>query len=304
MRCLWLERRQATRIIPRGGRCGRRLRRRAPPRRPSSALAPWMRVTNARLCSVGGRVDAHRRTPLAAVREQRGDLAIEVPVDALEVIDAAGLEQQERLRVDAGRGPDRRRSADRARRRCRRPRAVPLRDDRGASGTAARDRGRARRRAAPRGSPRTLRPRIAGSFTSSPSTRRRNRTSTAPRILAASRCSSSRRATSAARSASGSHVPLEPSVQTQQVDLGAGVGPLGERGAAPELDVVGVGADRQHAAGDREVDAQHHGVGSATASGGGSWASASRSDSSSTSKPSARSSTMRTSRPSRRASAA
>ena len=82
-----------------------------------------------------------------------------------------------------------------------------------------------------------------------------------------------------------------------QVHLGAEIRPFGQRRAAPELDVVGVGADREHTARHGEVDAEGHGVGSC------SWASASRSDASSTSNPSAWSRTTRTSRPHRRASA-
>ena len=104
--------------------------------------------------------------------------------------------------------------------------------------------------------PRRARRAVATSSSSSPSTQREeldadraeHRGRVALFVLA-------RGATSAARSASGSHVPFEPSVQTQQVHLGAGVGPLRERRAAPELDVVGMGADREHPRRYREVDA-------------------------------------------------
>ena len=51
--------------------------------------------------------------------------------------------------------------------------------------------------------------------------------------------------TSAAVSASGSQVPFEPSVQTRWWTTHPGRGPLGQRAAAAELDVVGVGADGQ-----------------------------------------------------------
>ena len=46
----------------------------------------------------GSVVDAERRLPLTAVREQRVDLAVDEPVHALDVIDALGFEQQQSRR--------------------------------------------------------------------------------------------------------------------------------------------------------------------------------------------------------------
>ena len=49
------------------------------------------------------------------------------------------------------------------------------------------------------------------------------------------------------RSAPTSHVPFEPSVQHEVVHDAAGCRPLRQRSPAPELDVVGMGADGQRA---------------------------------------------------------
>src|SRR4029079_5280774 len=93
--------------------------------------------------------------------------------------------------------------------------------------------------------------------------------------------------------AAGVWIPgaLRPVGADEEVHLGARVGPLGERGAAPELDVVGVRPDREDAFGRREIDPQTHSVGSFSS------ASAARSAASSTSNPSAWSCTTRTPRP-------
>ena len=92
-----------------------------------------------------------------------------------------------------------------------------------------------------------------------------------------------------------SHVPLAPSVQMHRCTVGAGVGPLRERGAASELDVVGVRADRQHARRDAAVERGHgRGLGVSRRA---------RSSGTSTSKPSAGSRTTRTSSPARSAAA-
>ena len=85
---------------------------------------------------------------------------------------------------------------------------------------------------------------------SSPSTAPRKWTSAAPRVRAAARCSSLRAATSAARSWSGSQVPFEPSVSTS-ISTWAPGAPTARARPAPELDVVGMGADREHARGAR-----------------------------------------------------
>ena len=61
-------------------------------------------------------------------------------------------------------------------------------------------------------------------------------------------------ATRAGRSWSGSHVPFDPSVHTRWWTTRAGRGPLGQRGPAPELDVVGVGGDGERPVGPRQVD--------------------------------------------------
>ena len=199
----------------------------------------------------------------------------------------AGFEAAAACRAGAARGPVRGRSADRARRRC--PPIVEqagVRGGRDGSGTAATDRARARRRAGPRGSRAQTAARVAS--VARRARRRRSggsTTSTAPRTAAASRCSSSRVAISAARSASASQVPLDPSVQTHIVHVGAGGGPLRERGAAAELDVVGVRADRERARGCGEIDADRHGA-ALRRDGLAARSSAARSAATSTSKPS------------------
>ncbi len=88
-------------------------------------------------------------------------------------------------------------------------------------------------------------------------TRRRRRRAPRPPPAAPPRASRM----SAPRSASSSQVPLEPSVQMHIVTWVPGRGPLGERGAATELDVVGVRADRERTARHGEVDRDAHGVG-------------------------------------------
>ena len=82
-------------------------------------------------------------------------------------------------------------------------------------------------------------------------------------------------------------------------DVRAGVGPLGERRAAPELDVVGMGADRKHALWGCEIDGDRHVRDLSRII----WR-VRRSSSMSTSKPSSGSRTIRTARPQRRASSA
>ena len=222
-------------------------------------------------------------------------------VDALDVVDASGFEQQQRV------GPVRRESLlGEEVRIARRDDAVDreqpgVRGGRDAGGTAATGRGRARRRAGPRGSPRTRARAVARSLVelavdAAEELARRPRRAPRRRRVARLRAS----ATSAPRSASGSQVPFDAVGADAQVHLGAGVGPLRERRAAAELDVVGVGADRERpGAGTGRSTRSGHGVGLAVVR-----PSAARSAASSTSKPSAGSRTIRTSRPQRRASAA
>ena len=204
---------------------------------------------------------------------------------------APGSKQQQRRRAGAARAPARGRSADRARRRCRRrdeqprvavvgmepvrlPRIVPEHD----VGPHLADH---------RGTPRRAWP---TSLSSSPSTRRRKRTSTAPRISAASRCSSSRVATSAARSASASQVPFEPSVQMHRCTSAPASAHFASVAPQPNSMSSGCAPTASTRRGHGEVDADGHGVG-VVARGA---SSASRSAATSTSKPSAWSRTIRT----------
>ena len=99
---------------------------------------------------------------------------------------------------------------------------------------------------------RTRRRRVRASASSSPSTASRKCTARAPRVRAAARCSSLAGGDQRRGVGAGSHVPFEPSVSTAQLDVRARARPGGERGTAPELDVVGMGADREDPAGSRE----------------------------------------------------
>ena len=74
-----------------------------------------------------------------------------------------------------------------------------------------------------------------------------------PRRRAASRCSSCRRATSAMSSASTSQVPFDPSVQTRWWTTQPSAAHFASVRAAPELDVVGMCADRQRDARRRKI---------------------------------------------------
>ena len=263
------------------------------------------------LLGLGCGVDPHRRAPLAAVREQRRDLAIEVSVDAFEMIDAAGLEQQERLRtvrreilvgeeVRVARGDDAvdgqpSRFAMIGMQAVRLPGIVTEHD----VGLHLADRG------ADLGSRSEIVYQLAVDAAQEAHVDRAEDLGSVALLVFASRHQCGEIGVRVPRSlgAVGAHA---------EVHLGARVGPFRQRRRTPELDVVGVGADREDAAGDREIDLSRHDVGSVVTASAvvsrrrlrGSCASASRSDSSSTSKPNARSSTMRTFRPSRRASAA
>ena len=76
-------------VDARGRRCGRTLRpARSPAWSPAARASSWSLARERARCSVVGVVvDAHRRAPLAAVREQRVDLAVDVAVDVLDVVD-------------------------------------------------------------------------------------------------------------------------------------------------------------------------------------------------------------------------
>ena len=86
--------------------------------------------------------------------------------------------------------------------------------------------------------------------------------------------------------------------EDRELDVGAGACPLRQRRPAPELDVVGMRADRQHAR--RDQPRCGHGAGVASRSA----ASSTRSSGTSTSNARSRSRTTRSPSPSRRASAA
>ena len=188
----------------------------------------------------------HRRLELALVRLERGELAVDHRRDVLGVVGLVRLPQQQGVRavvrqlllgeeVRVASGHDA--VADEQARRCGGP---------GGADSASTGRGRGRRPAAAGGS-RTPPP-TAGAARS----RARRRASrgtrprrSAPSARAAARCSCWRVTTSAAVSAWGSHVPLAPSVQTRWCTTRPGRGPLGQRAAAAELHVVGVGGDGQ-----------------------------------------------------------
>ena len=90
---------------------------------------------------------------------------------------------------------------------------------------------------------------VARSVPSSPSTSAEEVHGRAPSACGGARCSSCRCATSAAEvRRRDPTVPFEPSVSTSRCTSAPAVGPLGQRAAAPELDVVGMRADREHAA--------------------------------------------------------
>ena len=86
-----------------------------------------------------------------------------------------------------------------------------------------------------------------------------NARSCAPRAAAASCCSSSRWVIERGEVGVGVPCALGAVGADAQVHLGAGGRPLGERRAAAELDVVGVGADREHACRPGEIDRERHG---------------------------------------------
>ena len=79
----------------RGCRCGRTPSpaQARPGARRHALVRSFRRRT--RTLIVGPVIDAHRRTPLAAMREQRLDLAIDVAVDVLDVVDPARFEAQQ-----------------------------------------------------------------------------------------------------------------------------------------------------------------------------------------------------------------
>ena len=166
-------------------------------------------------------------------------------------------------RVGGGGAPARGRSAGRAPRRCPRRRAARRGGGRGGAGSASTGRGRAPPWAGAAGSSRPPPSAGAAPESSSPSSQSRNThcAGGARGRAAAARCSAWRVTTSAAASVVGSQLPLEPSVQIRWWTDGAGGRPLGQRGAAAELHVVGVGADGQRHGGRRQV--QRHGTASA-----------------------------------------
>ena len=191
-------------------------------------------------------VDVHGRDELAAVLEQGGELGVREAGDVLDVVGLVGLEQQQRRRAGGGRRRARGRSAGRGRRRRRRRRASRRGGGRGAAGSASTGRGRARRRAAARGSSR----------------RPRSRSAQAGLELAVDAAEEHDLAGGAEGLGRGPLLGLAGCDQRGGVLVGvpgalravgedqvvhdaAGGGPLGQRGAAPELDVVGVGADGQ-----------------------------------------------------------
>ena len=172
------------------------------------------------------------------------------------MVGLVGLPQQQRRRPVVGDARARGRSADRGRRRSLRTRAGRRGGDPGGAGTAATGRGRAPRRAAARGSSARPRDRCASPESSSPSRHPRNTTSPVePSALAAARCSSWRRATSAAVSAVDVPRALRAVGAHDVMDGAAGGRPLRQRAAGAELDVVGMCADGERDRGRGQVEA-------------------------------------------------
>ena len=177
--------------------------------------------------------------------------------------------------------------------------ARPPGGGRGAAGSASTGRGRAPRRDGRRGSAR----RPARWCRGRPSARRRprrrsgrrrHRGSGPPPVAPPGGWRPGRRGRT-----SGSHVPFEPSVRTASSTWAPARAHLRQRRAAPELDVVGMRADRQHPRRDQPLT-RGHGAGVASRSA----ASSTRSSGTSTSNARSRSRTTRSPSPSRRASAA
>ena len=229
-----------------------------PARRPLSAKpVPDALAEGVELVLVTG---LHRRLELALVRLERGELAVDHRRDVLGVVGLVRLPQQQGRPGGGAPAAARGRSAGRERPRCRRRRAGRRCGGPDGGGSASTGRGRGRRPAAGGGS-RTPPP-TAGAARSR--ARRRASRGTRPRrwrpsARAAARCSCWRVTTSAAVSAWGSHVPLAPSVQTRWCTTRPGRGPLGQRPAAAELDVVGVGGDGQRDPRCRQVHRRHAG---------------------------------------------
>ena len=176
-------------------------------------------------------------------------------VDRLDVVDLLGLEQQERV-GPVGRDP-------RPGKKCgSRAATMPSMSssarrvgDRGAAGSASTGRGRAPRSGRDRRitAQTTLRVR-RDRLSSSPSTSPRSGRRAAPRARAAAALLVDRAVDE--RGEVGARVPgaLRAVGEDEQLDVGAGARPLRQRRAAPELDVVGMRADRQHPRRDRQID--------------------------------------------------
>ena len=190
---------------------------RNPARRPAVRASAPMPSANAAVAPTRSVVDRHRRSPLTAMLEQRRRPCGRRSRRSVRHGRRGRARSTTACPAGAERAVVRGRSAGRARQRCLRRRGAPPAGGRDGCGTAATGRvpsttsGRLARI-----TPHTS-ARVARSLTSSPSTWRRKTTSIAPSTAAALRCSCSRVATSAARSAAASQVPLEPSVQMHNV---------------------------------------------------------------------------------------
>ena len=234
------------------------------PARECLPLAPRRGSTraNAACCSSGSIVDAHRRAPLAAVRSSASILRSTQPSTRSTWSARSGFEQQQR-RGRCGASPCSGKKCG--------SRAATIAFDREPARVAVvgmeavrrpRIVRRARRRAGLRGSPRTT----ARACAEIVRRARRRRAEEVRRRArrARRRVSLLRLARRDQRGEVGVGVPraLGAVGADAQVHVGAGVRPLRERRAAAELDVVGVGADREHAAAATgEVDAWSRAVG-------------------------------------------
>ncbi len=224
--------------------------------RPAASASSRRWAANASRCPdspAGSRFDSHRRAPLAAVTEQRVDLARERRVHVLDVVDDLRLEEQETVgpvRLDGllreemrvARGND---TVDRQPARLvvirveavALPRVVTEQDLRPDPANRLADRGALGSR--PLELPVDEPEEVHGARTE----RRRGGTL----LVLASRHEGGRVLARVPRS-------LRAVGEDEQLHVGARRGPLRERRPAPELDVVRMGADRQRRNRHREIE--------------------------------------------------
>ncbi len=247
---------------------------------------------------VGSFVDRHRRPPLASMGEQCLDLAIDVAVDVLDVVDVSGLETQQRrraVRPDSLLG-------------------IEVRIARGDDPGGDEQPGVVMVRVDPVGLPRIVSEHDIGTgLTNDPARGGDRRSVTSELAVDVAQEDDVGRAedrggipllllaSGGQRAEIGVAVPGPLGTVRAYAHRHAGTcrGPLRERRTAPELDVVGVRADREHALRYAEVDGRGHDVGVRRSA-----SSSVRSAARSTSKASDGSCTILTESPRRRASSA